>query len=68
MLRIKCVCSEPPCCFGVFSDILSVYDNFGDEDQDLKSYFTGKSEDIPYLDPREVQDAKRVSCGIKSGS
>ena len=28
---IKRVCSEPPCCSGVFLDLLSVHDNFGDE-------------------------------------
>ena len=34
--RIKRVCSDPPCCLGVFSNILSVHDNFGDEDGILR--------------------------------
>ena len=38
MFRIK----RPPCRLGVFSDILSVHDNFGNEDRDLKGYFTVK--------------------------
>lgn len=42
MFRIKRVCYYPPCRLGVFSDIVSVHDNFGDEDRDLKSYFTVK--------------------------
>lgn len=42
MFRIKRVCYYPPCRLGVFSDIVSVHDNFGDEDRDLKGYFTVK--------------------------
>lgn len=42
MFRIKCVCRDPPCCLGVCSDILSMHDNFGEEDRDLKGYFTVK--------------------------
>ena len=42
MFRIKRVCYDPPCRLGVLSDILSVHDNFGDEDRDLEGYFTVK--------------------------
>ena len=38
----KCLLGSGPCRLGVFSDILSVHDNFGDEDRDLKGYFTVK--------------------------
>ena len=33
---IKGVCSELPCCQGAFLDLLSVHDNFGDEDGILR--------------------------------
>ena len=42
MLKIKRVCGDPPYRVDVFWDILSVHDNFGDEDRDLKGYFTVK--------------------------
>ena len=32
IFRIKRVCCDPPCRLGVFADIMSVHDNFGDED------------------------------------
>ena len=41
---IKCVCSEPPCCSGAFLDLLSIHDNFGDEDGILGLFYCGQSE------------------------
>ena len=51
---IKRVCSEPPCCLGVFSDLSSVHDNFGDEDRILSDILLRKSEDILKQDPHDV--------------
>ena len=42
MFRMKRVYCDPPCRLGVFSGIQSVHDNCGDEDRDLKGYFTVK--------------------------
>ena len=39
---IKRVCSEPPCCPGAFLDLLSVHDNFGDEDGILRDILLRK--------------------------
>ena len=33
---IKRVCNKPLCCSGAFLDLLSVHDNFGDEDGILR--------------------------------
>ena len=42
MFGIKRFCYYPLCRLCVPSDIVSVHDNFGDEDRDLKGYFTVK--------------------------
>ena len=44
MDSIKRVCSEPPCCPGAFLDLLSIHDNFGDENGILGLFYSGKSE------------------------
>ena len=41
---IKRVCSEPPCCPGAFLDLLSIHDNFGDENGIFRVIYCGKSE------------------------
>ena len=41
---IKRVCSELPCCPGPFLDLLSVHDNFGDENGILRDILLPKSE------------------------
>ena len=41
---IKRVCSEPPCCPGAFLDLVSIHDNFGDENGILGVFYCGKSE------------------------
>ena len=50
----KHVCSEPPCCPGVFNELSSVHDNFGDEDGILRDILRRESEDIPTQDPYDV--------------
>ena len=42
MFGKKRFCYYPLCLLCVPSDIVSVHDNFGDEDRDLKGYFTVK--------------------------
>ena len=42
---------EPPFCPGVFSDLSSIHDNFGDKDGILKDILRRESEDIPKQDP-----------------
>ena len=44
MDSIKRFCSEPPCCPGAFLDLLSIHDNFGDENGILGLFYSGKSE------------------------
>ena len=49
---INRVCSEPPCFPGVFSELSSIHDNFGDEDGILRDILQRESEDIPKQDRR----------------
>ena len=51
---IKRVCSEPPCCPVVFSELSSVHDNFGDKDGILRDILRRESEDIPKQDAHDV--------------
>ena len=39
---IKRVCNEPPCGLGAFLDLLSVHDNFDDEDGILRDILLRK--------------------------
>ena len=66
---IKRVCNEPPCCPGASLDLLSVHDNFGDEDGILRGYFTAeKVKNSLNKIHTTSEDAKRGRYGTKSGS
>ena len=66
---INGVCSELPCCQGAFLDLLSVHDNFGDEDGILRDILLPEKWKI-FLNKHHTtsQDAKNVWCSTKSGS
>ena len=51
---IKRVSRGPPCCFGVVRLVLSIHDNFGDEDGMLQNFYSRKGE----RHPKQAQDAK----------
>ena len=51
---IKRVCSVPPCCLGAFLDLLSVHNNFGDEDGIFRDILSEKVKDIPKQDPHDI--------------
>ena len=60
---IKRVCSEPPFCPGVFSELSSVHDNFGDEDGILRDILRRESEDIPKQDRHDVPGSYVCNIG-----
>ena len=43
---MKPVSSGPPCCFGVVRLVLSIHDNFGDEDGTLEDFTVEKVKDL----------------------
>ena len=51
---IKRVSSGPPCCFGVVRFVLSIHDNFGDEDASLEDFYNRKGERHPKQDSHDV--------------
>ena len=51
---IKCVSSGPPCCFGVVRLVLSIFDNFGDDDGILMDFYGRKGERYPKQDSHNV--------------
>ena len=55
---IKRVSSGPPCCFGVIRLVLSIHDNFGDEDGILEDFTVEKVKDILSKIHTTSQDAK----------
>ena len=57
---IKRVCSEAPCCPGVFNELSSVHDNFGDEDGILRDILREKVKTFLHKIHTTFQDAKRV--------
>ena len=51
---IKRASSGPPCCFGVARLVLSIHDNFGDEDGILEDFYGRKGERHPKQDSHDV--------------
>ena len=66
MSKIKRVSSGPPCCFGVVRLVLSVHDNFGDEDWILEDFYGRKSERHPKKDSHDISrcQTKVIRFGI----
>ena len=56
---IKRVCSEPPCCLCAFLDLLSVHNNFGDEDGIFRDILREKVKDIPKQDPHDISGCQK---------
>ena len=50
---IKCASSEPPCCFWCGRLVLSIHDNFGDEDGILEDLYGRKGEGHPKQDSHD---------------
>ena len=51
---IKRISSGPPCCFGVARLVLSIHDNFGDEDGILEDFYGRKGETDAKQDSHDV--------------
>ena len=51
---IKRASSGPPCCFGVARLVLSIHDNFGNEDGILEDFYSRKGERHPKQDSHDV--------------
>ena len=51
---IKHASSGPPCWFGVARLVLSIHDNFGDEDGILEDFYGKKGERHPKQDSHDV--------------
>ena len=51
---IKRVSSGPPCCFGVVRLVLSIHDNFDDQDGILEDFYGRKGESHPKQDSHDV--------------
>ena len=55
---IKRVCSEPPWFLDAFLDLLSVHNNFGDEDGIFRDILREKVKDIPKQDLHDISRFK----------